>query len=66
MFCVKYSIYRVAVVFKCYRAVVLWNVTSLHLGKLIIQGYKLVLMAIVVNNSQICVLHWYYIQLEDC
>ena len=38
MFCVKYSIYRVAVVFKCYRAVVLWNVTSLHLGKLVIQG----------------------------
>ena len=60
MFCVKYSIYRVAVVFKCYRAVVLWNVTSLHLGKLVIQGYKLVLMAIVVNNSKICVLHSYY------
>ena len=40
MFYVKYSIYRLAVVYKCYRAVVLWNVTSLHLGKLVVQGYK--------------------------
>ena len=53
MFCVKFSIYRVAVVSKCYRAVVLWNVTSLHLRKLVIQGYRLMEMAIVVKGHPI-------------
>ena len=33
------------------RAVALRNVTSLHLGKLVIRGYKLVVMAIVVNSN---------------
>ena len=49
--CVRYSSYGLAVVSKCYRAVALWNVTSLHLGKLVIRGYKLVVMAIVVNSK---------------
>ena len=53
MFYVKYSIYRLAVVSKCYRAVVLWNVTSLHLGKLVIQGYNVMVMAIVVKGHSI-------------
>ena len=44
-----------AVVSKYYRVVVIWNVTSLHLGKLVIQGYKLVVMAIVVySNNNLC------------
>ena len=51
MFCVKFSIYRLAVVYECYRTVVLWNVTNLYLRKLVIQGYKLVVMAIVMNSK---------------
>ena len=31
--------------------VVLWNVKNLYLRKLVTQGYKLVVMAIVVNSS---------------
>ena len=53
MFCVKFSIYRLAFVSKCNKAVVLWNVTSLHLGKLVIQGYKVMVMAIVVKGHSI-------------
>ena len=35
--------------------IVLWNVTNLHLRKLVIQGYKLVVMTIVVNsNNNLC------------
>ena len=35
--------------------IVLWNVTNLHLKKLVIQGYKLVVMAIVINsNNNLC------------
>ena len=32
-------------------AVVLWNVTNLYLRKLVIRGYRLVVIAIVVNSS---------------
>ena len=45
--------YRLAFVSKCSRAVVLWNVTSLHAGKLVIQGYKLMVMAILVKGHSI-------------
>ena len=31
--------------------VVLWNVKNLHLRKLVMQGYKLVVIAIVVNSN---------------
>ena len=35
--------------------IVLWNVTNLYLRKLVIQGYKLVMMAIVINsNNNLC------------
>ena len=50
MFCVKFSIHRLEVVSKCYRGSSFMECNKFIFKKLVIQGYKLVVIAIVVNS----------------